>query len=110
MQQTTARQPIIWSSVRYAVCSRAGWRCQMCGMPEGARVLAPTGHWYAVSLVVDLHRRRKRAICQRCTIYETQEVVALPLTSGRKDPLRRLHVELVPMKPLLPATSAAWMR
>lgn len=97
MQQTT-RQPIIWSSVRYAVCSRAGWRCQICSLPEGARVRSTTGSSYVVCLVVDERRRKKRALCQRCSIHETQEVLALPLAPGRKSPLRRLHVELVPVE------------
>ncbi len=115
-----------WSSRRAEVCARAGWQCQICQLPEGARVLGPTGRFYRIFLTVDEQRRQKRALCQRCRIHETQETVVslpvtpLPATHGKKSAMRRLHVELVPLrierpavvlrKPLLPPECAAWMR
>jgi hypothetical protein len=114
-----------WSSRRALVCERAGWRCQICYLPEGSRVLGPTGRFYRIFLTVDEQRRVSRALCQRCRIHETQETACLPVPSipanvGKRSPLHRLHIELVPIKrerpdvivrkPLLPPECAAWMR
>lgn len=127
MHYYTRATPVRWSSLRHAVCARAGWRCQICALPEGARVPGPTGHFYTVFLVVDAQRRRKRALCQRCRIHETQETVSLPVTplplpmAPKRTPMQRLRIDLVTIpkelptirvpvyKPILPLSEAAWM-
>ena len=117
-----------WSRVRTEVCERQGWRCRICCLPDGSRVLGPTGRFYTVFLTVDETRQKLRALCQRCKIHETQEtIVSLPVTppplpvAPKRSPMQRLRVDLVALpkepptiklptyKPLLSPECAAWM-
>ena len=73
---TKARRPADWPAISNAIRTRAGWRCEACGVPNHAIIRRHADVWVSPAAIAAMSRAEKRARFPGQNLYRAVLTVA----------------------------------